>query len=176
MIGLYRFIKQTRKPTLVKIAVLSMIVCLFSSFQKVKSSNYYDSAPFRKKDFQNTFHYYRCVGMGKANAADLARDKALFNAKTRLTNAILDCYNNNLEDKSFELSINLLKDVKVVKEVVFPNAGHVNVCWLIIEVRKSEIINTIISEFNKTDQPELKLKQFLRWYKNEMKEKKNADY
>ena len=160
-----------------KSIVLFIFILISISFSKKITSSYLDNAPFGRNEYQNSTKYYRCAGMGKSTDANIAHEKALLDAKTRLTKAILNSYNDNFETSKTELTQVELHDVKTIDETNQMSSGHTNICWVIIEVAKAGIKNNLEIKFEKNDAEEKPdKKQFFKKFEKEMKSQKNVDY
>ena len=166
--------KKNRVKILIQLLIL---IIIGSSFTKKTAASYLDNAPFDKSDYQNSANYYRCAGTGKSTDANIAHEKALFDAKTRLTKAILNSYNHSFIGTKTPLSHIELKDTKIVDDDNDLTAGQTNISWVIIEVSRADIKTALENEYNIADADAKEdIKVFLKKFDKEMKTQKNVDY
>jgi hypothetical protein len=170
------FLSRAKRHSLFLIQLL-LIVLVCTSFSKNKYKvTYLDSAPYSRKEYKNTARFYRCAGTGKSTDFELSHDKALFDAKKRLTNAICNGFDDNIKNDSNQLKQIFLKDVKITKEKVIMGMGHTNISWLIIKVKKRNIKANIKKEYSLIVGEEKNTRRFMKKFKKEMKKQKNSEY
>ena len=156
--------------------VLILPVTLLA-FKKKNNPSYLDLAPFPAKAYQNNGKYYKCAGTGKSTDMNIAHDKALVDAKKRLIDAILDSYNDNFENGKGMLQNIDLDGLKVVDEDNRQSSGHINICWIIIQVDRNAIKASVVKNFEKMDIDNIGgLNTFLKKFDKEMAYLKNDAY
>ncbi len=160
---------------------LWMILLLLPAFslsarKKQRMPDYLTTSPFPWKSYQNSARYYRCVGYIKTTDVAAAHDKALLDAKTRLSKAILNSFNDNAEPGKNELLQIPLPDLKIISERTAPSGAHLDLYWLLIRVPKKNIRKKVQREYMARHKKDAKPYKFISKFDDEMESLKNYDY
>ena len=141
-----------------------------------KIPDYLYTSPFPWRAYQNSAHWYRCAGYAKSTDITTAHDKALAEARKRFTDALLNAFNDNDGKASKDLAEIPLGKPLIVSEKIAPAAAHTNMCWIIIKIRKKTIRAAVQSNFLKIGDPDLRVREFMAKFDDEMAQLKNTEY
>ena len=154
--------------------IIPLVITSFCSFNIQDSVNYIEDNPFTKSEYQNTEIYFRCIGIGTSTNLGVAQEKAMFDAKTRLTKALIKSYKNCLPGKSIEKVC--LTNIKKLKEENLEGEDNAAICWVIIEANKSEILANLLNSNSKYQPDDKRYKLLMKKFEKEMKLQKNISY
>jgi hypothetical protein len=116
------------------------------------------------------------VGYIKTTDPVAAHDKALLDAKTRLSKAILNSFNDNADPGKDELLQVPLPELRVIDEREAPAGAHLNFYWVLIRVNRHQLRRKVLQEYVSRHPEEGKPRAFLDKFDDEMRDLKNYDY
>ena len=105
-----------------------------------------------------------------------AHDKALLDAKTRLSKAILNSFNDNADPGKNELLQVPLADLKVISEHTAPSGAHLDMYWILVRVGKKQIRRKILHEYKARHEDDAEPRKFMKKFDEGMISLKNYTY
>ena len=161
---------------LIAILLLGFLPLCVSARKKQRMPDYLTTSPFPWKAYQNSGRFYRCVGYIKTTDMSTAHDKTLLDAKTRLSKAILNSFNDNADPGKDELLSIPLPDLRVLGETTAPAGAHLNMYWILIRVNRRQIRHKVLREYKARHEDDAEPRDFMAKFDEEMNSLKNYDY
>lgn len=158
--------------------ILFFLLPCMSGFahKKKRMPDYLTTSAFPWKSYQNTSRFYRCVGYIKTTDIVAAHDIALLDAKTRLSKAILNSFNDNADPGKKELLHIPFPDLRILGERTAPAGAHLNMYWVLIRVGKRHIRKKVLQEYKALHKEDGDKHRFMDKFDEEMSSLKNYDY